>query len=73
MAERPDPFHHRRAATAHDEAVLRHEKAAAYWADRGNFERAELERRNAEIEREAAQLERDRADLIEREADAGAE
>jgi hypothetical protein len=33
------------------------------WDEKGDTERAQLERRNVEIERMAAQLERDRADL----------
>lgn len=41
---------HRRAAEKHDEAAVRHEQAAWHWAERGDSEYAELERRNAEIE-----------------------
>jgi len=54
---------HKRAAAAHEGATARHEQAARFWADRGDEERADLERRNAEIERAAAELERDRAAL----------
>jgi hypothetical protein len=51
----------------HDEAAARHEQAVKFWNERGDAERADLERRNARIERDAAQLERDRA-AIERSA-----
>ena len=39
------------------------EKAAEFWENRQDTERAELERRNARVEREAAELERERARL----------
>ena len=58
MPERP-----LKAAQTHDDAALRHEKAALYWDDYGDAEHADLERRNVDIERAAAQLERDRADF----------
>jgi hypothetical protein len=57
---------HRHAADTHDEAAARHEDAVAFWLERGDGERADLERRNAEIERAAASLERERADLDDR-------
>jgi hypothetical protein len=60
------PKRHLRAAQTHDDAALRHEKAALYWDDHGEPEHAELERRNVEIERAAARLERDRADFVQR-------
>jgi hypothetical protein len=55
------PERHLKAAQTHDDAALRHEKAALHWDECGDSEHAELERRNVVIERAAAQLERDRA------------
>jgi hypothetical protein len=52
---------HEEAARRHDAAAQRHEAAALFWTERGDAERADLERRNAEIERAAATLEVDRA------------
>jgi hypothetical protein len=43
-----------------------HEKAARFWVERGEHERAELDERGAQLERELAQLERDWAALHER-------
>jgi len=40
-------------------------KRHAHWAERGDPERADLERRNAVVEREAAAIERERARLAD--------
>lgn len=62
MSVHPDrATRHRQAAETHDGAADRHEKAAAFWAERGNTTRRTLELRNVKIERDPAQLERDRA------------
>jgi len=45
----------------HEQAAARHDLAAVYWRERGDEERAELERRGARIERELVRLERDKA------------
>ena len=42
---------------------MRHAEAAAFWDERGDQKRAELERRNAQVEREAAEIEAERARL----------
>jgi hypothetical protein len=47
------------------EAAERHQEAAAYWADQGKRERAELQRELAEYERRGAELERRWAQLLE--------
>ena len=52
------------AAARHEEAAALHVSLAAQFADAGDHELAELERRGAEIERAAAALERDRAALF---------
>ena len=54
---------HLRAAEIHAASAARHERAVGFWDQRGDAERARLERRAAAIEREAEQLERDRAQL----------
>jgi hypothetical protein len=57
---------HLQAAETHERTAARHDEASIFWAEKGDAERADLERRNAAIERDAAQLERDRAELERR-------
>jgi len=57
---------HERAERAHRQAAQRHDRAAVFWTEQGDRERAELERRNVTIEEAAAELERDRAALARR-------
>ena len=57
---------HLAAAERHAVAAARHQEAAEFWAERGDGERADLERRNARIEEAAAELERDRATILGR-------
>ena len=52
-----------RVAGAHDDAADRHMKAAVFWRDIGQVQRAVLEVKFAIAERRLAQLERDRAAL----------
>jgi hypothetical protein len=54
---------HLQAAAHHDHAVVLHKRAARFWMETGNLERAEVEARKATMERDAAQLERERAKL----------
>jgi hypothetical protein len=54
------------AAAEHDRAAERHNKAAGYWARRGDAEWADLERRTARLEREAAKVDRLRARVARR-------
>ena len=49
---------HRDAEGIHDKAADTHERAATYWDELGDEERAELERDLAEHERAGAGLER---------------
>ena len=64
MADSPGP--HERAKETHEAAATRHEEAAAFWGQRGDLARADLERRNAAVEREAADIEDERARLARR-------
>jgi hypothetical protein len=63
VTDRDSVARHLKAAETHDAMAARHEKSSIFWAENGDPERADLERRNAAIERDAAQLERDRAEL----------
>jgi hypothetical protein len=61
---------HEKAQQSHLRAAERHEEAVVFWRERGDEERADLERRDADIERDAAALEGDRA-RVERERPLG--
>jgi hypothetical protein len=56
-----DPERHEHAVRTHLGAAERHDRAAVFWRERGDEERAALERRAAELERALADLERDKA------------
>lgn len=61
VVDQPHSERHRLAAARHEEAAALHVTLAAQFAEGGDDELVELERRGAEIERAAAALERDRA------------
>jgi hypothetical protein len=56
---------HLKAAVRHDSAAENHERAARYWDDQHDPDRAALQREMAEYERRGAELERRWADLID--------
>ena len=64
MVDQPHSERHRLAAARHEAAAL-HDDLAGQFAETGDDELAELERRGAEIERAAAALGRDRAAVFE--------
>jgi hypothetical protein len=55
---------HLQAAGRHEAAAESHERLARLWHERGNSERASLERALADYERAGAKLERRWAELI---------
>ena len=57
--------HHREAAGRHQVASQNHERAARFWDEQRDPERAELQREMAEYERHGAELERRWAELID--------
>lgn len=59
---------HLDAAAAHERAAESHARAARYWDDEGDAERAELQRDMAGYERKGAELERRWAALIVRDS-----
>jgi hypothetical protein len=61
-----NPAKHRGAAARHAQAADTHDRAAKFWGEHGDHERAELHRDMAKNERQAAQLEQRWAELIDR-------
>ena len=59
---------HLQAADRHDAAAVSHDRAAKWWHERGNVERASLQRALADHERHGARLERRWAALIVQES-----
>jgi hypothetical protein len=59
------PAEHRKAAERHAMAADSHERAAKFWADRGDLDRAGLQREIAELERHGAALERRWAKIVD--------
>lgn len=57
---------HWNAAARHERGAETHERAAHFWDDQGDAERAALQREMAEYERTGARLERRWAELVER-------
>jgi hypothetical protein len=62
-----DSERHLQAASRHDAAAESHERLAALWHERGDSERASLQRALADHERQGATLERRWAALISEE------
>jgi len=59
------PERRRAAAERREKHAKTHDELAAMWAEQGDPELAELERRYAELERATARVDRERARLME--------
>ena len=59
---------HLAAADRHDAAAASHERAAKWWHEQGNVERASLQHALADHERHGAKLERRWAALVAQES-----
>jgi hypothetical protein len=59
---------HREAVDRHELAARNHQRAAAFWEDRGDRERAALQREFGDYERVGAEIERRWAELSEKDA-----
>ena len=59
---------HRAAAQRHQEAAENHDRAARFWAEQNDPDRAALQREMAEYEQRGAELELRWAELVERDS-----